>query len=172
MPLHHDRHGFWHLEQQHADSCSLCDKTLGSTAYMVRANERPLYRRQRPRSAPICEGCVTPEQRGLATEVWPCEGCGRTMIACVRHFQKRFCSTSCQTRSWQRRNVRPRLSIICGACHKSFQPKREDAKFCSNACRQKAYRRRPPGDPEPASPSEENLSQRDETPPRGPTAPR
>jgi hypothetical protein len=144
MPRRIRDRGDWYLIE-HGGHCSVCDVPFACDVvmYMVQAEEHPY--RGTVGSAPICAGCLSSEQPDRAAEIGHksiCEGCGRTMVACVRNFRKRFCSTSCQMRSWKRRHVRERPTVICTVCTKSFRPSRGNAKFCSGACRQKAYRRR------------------------------
>jgi hypothetical protein len=47
---------------------------------------------------------------------------------------------ACYQRKW-RAKLKLVNRIACGMCAVVFQPKRKDAKFCSNACRQKAHRK-------------------------------
>jgi hypothetical protein len=53
----------------------------------------------------------------------------------------RLCST-CYHRDWRKRHPHIVAAVCCAVCGTSFQPPRNDARYCSAACRQKAYRQR------------------------------
>jgi hypothetical protein len=72
----------------------------------------------------------------------PCESCGRM----VNHrggrlgYSRCVCSHRCRQRLYQKPRVRERYA--CENCTTEFFPSRNDARYCSDACRQRAYRGR------------------------------
>ena len=93
---------------------------------------------------PVCDACVTDEERVRLDADVVCAGCDRPMRIERFHWSRRcryICASRCEARA-RRRHRRAAMSARCEACKKTFTLKRADAKFCSNACRQQAYRRR------------------------------
>lgn len=69
-----------------------------------------------------------------------CGGCGK--IFYTRVLSKKYCGyKSCFFEAQRKKRLRLRENTVCITCGKQFTPKRNDAKYCSNACRQKAYRK-------------------------------
>ena len=71
-----------------------------------------------------------------------CRGCGQPMMTNTGYkaFKWCVCSIRCYQRQHRQRNTLKNLRA-CDACKRLFEPKRDDAKFCSNKCRQWHYRR-------------------------------
>ena len=85
------------------------------------------------------------EALGVSTgiKLFYCRGCRQPFYTTVA--SKKFCSYhTCGEKmlKLKRRKDRwkARQDTVCMECGRLFTPKRNDAKYCSNACRQKAYR--------------------------------
>jgi len=72
-----------------------------------------------------------------------CEGCGK--IFYTRVPVKKYCNEHCcYLGFWKHKRekrLEKRMDMVCKTCGNTFTPKRNDAVYCSNACRQKAYRK-------------------------------
>ena len=77
--------------------------------------------------------------------VWKrkCKNCGKEFYT-LCYFRKYCHLSDCRSIASKKRNEQRKLEHFsehtCSVCSGSFVSKRNDAKFCSNACRQKAYR--------------------------------
>ena len=97
----------------------------------------------------VCESCA-PSAWGLCHRLWerhygdpaPCSYCGRPVANPKYGSRKwdalRFCTSTRSTRYY--RKPKPLSSISCRQCGKSFQAKRNDAKYCSTQCRVAMHR--------------------------------
>lgn len=86
-----------------------------------------------------CNGATTLIGR---SQILTCRYCGQEFEK-YRTRRKLYCSDICASKdSIRRRRERREHSRIkkCEFCHNTFEPKRNDSKFCSNKCRQAAYR--------------------------------
>jgi hypothetical protein len=127
--------------------CHRCSRQFGSdvTMFMVAVgrNRNPL---RLTATAPVCEPCTTPEERGVAAgqSRSACLGCRRLMAPVVSSFRRSTCSDACQARVERRRLPSPPLpSRECAKCKRRFIPKRRGTgkvavKFCSMRCRTRA----------------------------------
>jgi len=84
-------------------------------------------------------------ENNIGYHVWKkkCETCGKEFYTICNY--RRYCHLSdCRSVAKQKRiEERKREHYSehkCSVCSASFVSKRNDARFCSNACRQKAYR--------------------------------
>ena len=79
--------------------------------------------------------------------VWKkqCKNCGKEFYT-MCHFRVYCQSSECLTMAQQKRNEERKQKHysehVCSVCSTPFVSKRNDARFCSNACRQKAYRKK------------------------------
>ena len=109
----------------------------------------PIYSEKK---VPVCEICVTDQERERQHYKVTCKGCGRLLsfplqrlgrVASLNgggHRTARTCSNACFRRALRKRR-RPK-GHVCAVCREEFTSARKDAKFCSSACRQWAYRLR------------------------------
>lgn len=68
-----------------------------------------------------------------------CGGCGKVFY--TRVLSKKYCGyKSCFFAAQRKKRESLRADTVCLTCGEKFTPKRNDAKYCCNACRQKAYR--------------------------------
>lgn len=68
-----------------------------------------------------------------------CEGCGKVFF--TTSVNRKYCTYKpCAFIVGRRKRLAAQSNTVCVTCGKKFTPKRNDAKYCSNACRQKAYR--------------------------------
>lgn len=82
---------------------------------------------------------------GIFTGVYQiyCEGCRQVFYTTV--FSKKYCCyETCGKKMLKLKHRAARWNerrgTVCQECGQLFTPKRNDAKYCCNACRQKAYR--------------------------------
>ena len=84
-------------------------------------------------------------ETGTGYRVWKrkCKTCGKEFYT-LCYFRKYCHLSDCRSIAKEKRNEQRKLEHFsehtCSVCSGSFVSKRNDAKFCSNACRQKAYR--------------------------------
>jgi hypothetical protein len=97
--------------------------------------------------APHCQQCRNP--KWVWSDPQPCEGCGHPVhLPEWRRWRKEpvfICCADCgkRTRNKRRRFWRSAERFLtCASCGEGFEPKRNDARFCSGRCRQWHYRRR------------------------------
>lgn len=86
---------------------------------------------------------ISGAQPNLAVRKIFCKGCGRefyTQISTKKYCRYSLCGNKGYQKELKQRRLEQRKEKVCKCCGKSFTPKRNDALFCSNACRQKAYR--------------------------------
>ena len=135
-----------HAAQHDGGLCGLCGRTLalGEPVW------RPRIGLGRSLSGawghwqivPACAECTPIEGEPSG----PCGGCGRPvhdewgrpshqMVVCCE-----ACRPKAQAASARAARARKRAGKTCSLCKNSFTPARDDARFCSNACRQRAYR--------------------------------
>lgn len=138
---------------QQADHCTRCREPFERTAirYMVHATVQ-LYSVgnvgiTRGEIVPVCKACTRADERRRLGEERSCIVCGCQMQVLDSKYRSvrtdvLVCSNRCAQRRRRASLYRPRMKTICASCRKSFEPKRDDAKFCSVACKQRAYRRR------------------------------
>ena len=134
---------------KHSGHCTRCDEPFGgnATAYMVREHVAWRVYEDRlaftsPQTVSVCDACITEQELANATLDATCPGCGQRMKL-NEHWRKATCSNRCEQRERRKKRYRAQKARnICTICLETFQPKRGDAKFCSNACRQRAYRSR------------------------------
>lgn len=94
---------------------------------------------------PLCGQCATPEDIAYASEQMDCPGCGLPMhISPHDAMMTKWpaCSDRCYQRAWRAARRKTNRAMTCEICETAFQPKRAEARYCSNACRQRAYRQR------------------------------
>ena len=128
-----------------AGSCTRCEEAFGgnAAAYMVR--EKVVWTvigdmgLTQIETVPVCDACVTGPELENATDDAACAGCGQRLRLSA-HWPKPVCSNRCEQRDRRKRRRARRPATRCSICEAFFVPKRNDAKFCSNACRQRAYR--------------------------------
>ena len=84
-------------------------------------------------------------ETGKGRLIWKrkCKNCGKEFYT-ICYFRKYCHLSDCRSIASKKRNEQRKLEHFsehtCSVCSGSFVSKRNDAKFCSNACRQKAYR--------------------------------
>lgn len=84
-------------------------------------------------------------ETGKGRLIWKrrCKNCGKEFYT-LCYFRKYCHLSDCRSIASKKRNEQRKLEHFskhtCSVCSGSFVSKRNDAKFCSNACRQKAYR--------------------------------
>ena len=85
-------------------------------------------------------------ENNVGYHVWKkkCETCGKVFYTICNY--RKYCHLSdCRSIAKQKRIEEKKQEHhsehICSVCSASFVSKRNDARFCSNACRQKAYRK-------------------------------
>jgi hypothetical protein len=93
-------------------------------------------------TVPVCAGCATVKEQAHAVVSLECQGCRQRMLAYDSFQRIVICSDRCAQRLRRKLRRENREPQTCSICKLSFQPKRSDARFCSNACRQWAYRLR------------------------------
>jgi hypothetical protein len=94
-----------------------------------------------------CEECVRthmhPSWWEKGAEPVPCAGgCGVLVTHPYWALTITTCSTRCAEAVAAARRSAHRTPRECADCGQTFQPRRVDARYCSDACRQKAYRER------------------------------
>ena len=134
-----------HTARRDGGLCGLCGRTLAPCEPVWRPRislSRIMLGGWHWRIIPACAEC-TPIKGEPAG---PCEGCGRHV-----HDERRWpprkhvlCCEACKPKAEAARardaRAKKRKGKTCLLCEKSFTPSRDDALFCSNACRQRAYR--------------------------------
>ena len=85
-------------------------------------------------------------ENNVGYHVWKkkCETCGKVFYTICNY--RKYCHLSdCRSIAEQKRKEERKQKHysehICSVCSTPFAAKRNDARFCSNACRQKAYRK-------------------------------
>ena len=84
-------------------------------------------------------------ETGAGRLIWKrkCKNCGKEFYT-LCYFRKYCHLSDCRSVASKKRKEQRKLEHFwehtCSVCSGSFISKRNDAKFCSNACRQKAYR--------------------------------
>jgi predicted nucleic acid-binding Zn ribbon protein len=147
--------------QETADVCYVCGTELGSDAVVWRV--RTYWGRATVLgylvSTPIVSMCETHGKAAMLDKArWrgysyppanpkPCDACRRLVVdPYPRERRHTFCSRRCERdhraalARERRRDARGRL--VCPVCGKEFEPRRADARTCSNRCRQAAHRER------------------------------
>src|ERR1700676_693433 len=105
-------------------------------------------------TVPVCDQCVTPNELKFSSwghEDTNCKGCGLQMKLLAYRGKRgpwvpavTTCSDRCLQRACRVRRRASRAMARCEVCKGKFQPKRADARYCSNACRHWTYRLRMP----------------------------
>jgi hypothetical protein len=136
--------------------CQRCKRKLTSKAKLWRA--RGIHNRVEM----ICHRCWMAGRHGpysfygatswTEPETLPCEGCGRLIVGVfdglrvAAPIRSEGCRGRRQVKERSARRAAARAELICVTCGNSMHgvrvPSRNDARYCSNACRQKAYRER------------------------------
>jgi hypothetical protein len=92
---------------------------------------------------PICDFCLTPEEKAQDRVESLCSGCSRILsipddLTCYKRWT--YCSDRCRRRA--ARQTQRQKHRTCETCGMTFQSPRRDARYCSSACRQWSFRRR------------------------------
>jgi hypothetical protein len=142
---------------RHPPACQICGNTFASTDVVLLIHKwaRPpdgyhlypigIWPRE---FTPICIGCFDPHNDSPPLEPRykrECAGCGQPMLTpYFPYIKASACSRACEQYVRRRRRLFSAQppSRQCEVCETWFDPKRVDARFCSNSCRQWAYRRR------------------------------
>ena len=144
--------------------CADCERPLAPDEPIWRQRislGRSMFGGTHHRLLPVCETCSHAKRSEYSyryphpsTEfrpAQPCEGCGRPVHERYRDglFHRNHhviccedCYKAAELKYARETRTLARGTHECQICGKSFEPTRNDAKFCSSACKQKAYRKR------------------------------
>lgn len=130
--------------------CGKCQRAFADhdPVWRMRINHRRAMFGWSYDTVPCCEACATANDFRVFENPAPCEHCGRIVHNELRMIDRRHvhCCTNCESRAQSRvarqKRTEARGVLECTECGDTFQPTRNDAKFCGNSCRQKAYRKR------------------------------